>query len=149
MKPAAFTRTVVLVLDDMHFDNAIDKLIDRQIISKAHLKRPFQVCGQENDTIQAIKNSRILPCRAVCAKEDGTCNLREDQSPVCRRELEETVITSYDDRNANQQEREVIIVPHGSEQSPTGETQHEDSDSESEVSNSEAETELKQIVTSL
>ena len=50
------------------------------------------------------------------------------------------LITSYDDKNANQREREVIIVPHGSEQSFTGETQHEDS---------EPETELKQIVASL
>ena len=151
MYPAAFTRTVASVLDDMHFDKIIDQLQDRKYISKAHLRRSLQACAENslNHTIQGFENRRLLPDRHVVAEVDRSQNLSVQQlhAPECRRELEETITTSYDNRTPNQQEREDIFETGESDENLTekpllDESHLEDSDDESD-------TELKQIVTSL
>lgn len=149
MYPGAFTRTVALILDGMPLDNVIDQLVERKLISKAHLKRPLQACAEkiQKHTIQGFENCRLSTEHQMAAGGHSQ-NLREQELhiPKCRRELGETIITSYDDRNLNQKEREDLYVPYESEENPT---EYSLLEAPQEDSEDEPDTELKQIVTSL
>ena len=149
MYPAAFTRTIAFVLDDMKFDNIIEKLLERKYISKAHLNRPIQACSDDasNYIVQGFENRSLSSQHHVLAEGGQSQNLSVQHSHAteCRRELEETIITSFDKRNTIQQEREASesVESEGNLiQEPLNEVHLENS-------NSESDTELKQIVTCL
>ena len=88
MKPAAFTSTIATLLDEMHLDDIIDQLMERKCLRSDHVMKPHQACATEStapvlhnlNTIQSVQETNAA------------------ETVMCRREREESVITSFDNR---------------------------------------------------
>ena len=92
MKPAAFTSTVATLLDEMHLDPIIDQLMERKYLRREHIKKPYQACATER-TVPVLHNLNTI---------QSVQETNAAETVMCRCEMEESVITSFDNKLPDQ-----------------------------------------------
>ena len=101
-KPGAFIQTVAAAVDELKYDDVINKMIARTYISENDVKVPVQACAREGG-IMAISCDPNTQTSHIPVQEGAVGGCDEGNRFFCRPEMSSPLPCSYNENNPDEE----------------------------------------------